>query len=702
MTDIKIKKIEVNSCGPISSLNEDIFPLTLFYAPNESGKTTIVENIAASLFKGASARGDRDFVGASRVTLSGLSAKPSLFSPFDKKNKLDALPGVNGNRYPAGLFNLLYVTGAETALIKERGGVSRTVLKGLLSKQNVYEEVKKKIPGEVGYTGLSRGVVVAQKRMGRFKSYDENRIRLEKINEISDLFHESLSRTRLVRLYKKRSSVAARIEDMKRAKRHLAWKLAVSIEKLRDDLDNEDESHVRRLDDLVREFFHKKKDLRNRQEKLKQFRGLDENVRWLEKAGNEYINCLNSSRNIYGTIFFSASFLFLLSAVFAFFRAGEFILPLIGLSFASLMAAFLFYFVIKKAYTPESSRIIIDQISGEYNRRFNRQLHTAADFEVMKSGLEQKIGEMRSIRGLAEELEHDLAKLGSEITRGLKLMGIADAGEERWGQIIKKLNGRIIQNSRKMSEQRARLDSLSIDRSDYFKDGPAVDYSAEGMNELRRLDGDLQRQIDDEEGKFESIRRSMSEYIGADTAFSESLENISLELNKRIREIERLMTGAISTIIAGHILSDVITEFTSEEDEILEELINDRGITSLVKKFTGRYDRLYIEGEDVFVGNQGEAFNLAHMSTGAQEQVLLALRIGIAEKIMGTEKLFLILDDAFQYSDYNRREGLVNRTVTLVEEGWQVLYFTMDDDIRDRFIDSARSLGEGMFRMIEV
>jgi hypothetical protein len=40
--------------------------------------------------------------------------------------------------------------------------------------------------------------------------------------------------------------------------------------------------------------------------------------------------------------------------------------------------------------------------------------------------------------------------------------------------------------------------------------------------------------------------------------------------------------------------------------------------------------------------------------------------------------------------------------VQIVQSCWQVIYLTMDDDIRGRFRRSAEILEEGMFRLIEL
>ena len=67
------------------------------------------------------------------------------------------------------------------------------------------------------------------------------------------------------------------------------------------------------------------------------------------------------------------------------------------------------------------------------------------------------------------------------------------------------------------------------------------------------------------------------------------------------------------------------------------------------------------------------------------EQVLLALRMGFAAKHLGQNRMFLIMDDAFQHADWQRREYLVEQAVELENSGWQILYLTMDDHIRDLF-----------------
>ena len=92
---------------------------------------------------------------------------------------------------------------------------------------------------------------------------------------------------------------------------------------------------------------------------------------------------------------------------------------------------------------------------------------------------------------------------------------------------------------------------------------------------------------------------------------------------------------------------------------------------------------------------EGESYPLASLSTGTQEQVLLAIRLGLLSHVLEDNTSFIILDDAFQHSDWTRRENLIQIVANLARDGWQILYFTMDDHIRELFEKKIKpSFGE--------
>ena len=94
-----------------------------------------------------------------------------------------------------------------------------------------------------------------------------------------------------------------------------------------------------------------------------------------------------------------------------------------------------------------------------------------------------------------------------------------------------------------------------------------------------------------------------------------------------------------------------------------------------------------LKGDRLIVSDKVRDFPLNDLSTGTQEQVLLVLRIGCAAYVLGKQSLFLVLDDAFQHADWERRERLMDEVIRLGKKGWKILYLTMDDHIRDLFQD---------------
>ena len=107
------------------------------------------------------------------------------------------------------------------------------------------------------------------------------------------------------------------------------------------------------------------------------------------------------------------------------------------------------------------------------------------------------------------------------------------------------------------------------------------------------------------------------------------------------------------------------------------------------------------DGRLILMTDKDEEYSLADISTGAREQIFLALRMGFASIAMEGQTAFLILDDAFQHSDWHRRNNLIAETLNLVNTGWQVFYFTMDDHIRDLFLKAGSTLGD-RFRKLEL
>jgi uncharacterized protein YhaN len=139
----------------------------------------------------------------------------------------------------------------------------------------------------------------------------------------------------------------------------------------------------------------------------------------------------------------------------------------------------------------------------------------------------------------------------------------------------------------------------------------------------------------------------------------------------------------------------VLARIAAEEDERIRMGLQDPAVRRVLQQTTQHYQSVDLENDSLVVRSETADYELAALSTGAREQVLLALRMGFASRLAGGQPLFMLLDDAFQHSDWERRERLVAQVLSMVQAGWQITYLTMDDHLRGLFDAAARqTLGE--------
>ena len=146
----------------------------------------------------------------------------------------------------------------------------------------------------------------------------------------------------------------------------------------------------------------------------------------------------------------------------------------------------------------------------------------------------------------------------------------------------------------------------------------------------------------------------------------------------------------------------MLEQLRTEEDEKIREGLQAPEVAELLTEVAGQTRSLDFENGNLVVRGESADYDLSALSTGAREQVLLALRMGFASRLAGGQPLFLVLDDAFQHTDWERRERLVAQVVELAESGWQVTYLTMDDHLRDLFKNAGEKAFEDDFHYYEI
>jgi uncharacterized protein YhaN len=179
-------------------------------------------------------------------------------------------------------------------------------------------------------------------------------------------------------------------------------------------------------------------------------------------------------------------------------------------------------------------------------------------------------------------------------------------------------------------------------------------------------------------------------------------EDLLFNLRSITEEKQMEYRAQTARLVAMIGVNQILKQIEKEEDLKIQQDINTPEVTALIHSITGSYQSLELINDQVYVSDPYSQYSLSNLSTGAKEQILFALRMGMALNLTGGDPLFLILDDAFQHSDWNRREILVKSIIDLTKMGWQITYLTMDDHIRDLFLKFGKGKLKNKFTFIEL
>ncbi len=313
--------------------------------------------------------------------------------------------------------------------------------------------------------------------------------------------------------------------------------------------------------------------------------------------------------------------------------------------------------------------------------------------------LEKEIAKLEPLSKAKNKKEEDLKILLRErdevlnkIKNEINIIFVTNIEESEWETKISEKIDEYTKLNNEKSKKEGELDGLGIYESDYLADDPQAEYSPMTLQSIENKIEEIKLKINDENQKNSDLKNEICHLIGKD--FTIEWNDLIDALYKAKDDNLNKLQDTEARIVAGKIVHDTIREMQKVEDESLLEAINSQRFKNLLKNLTFNYEELFFEDNESknfdeikIYGNKGE-FYLKDLSTGTKEQVLFALRVTLAEKILG-DKAFLILDDAFQHSDYDRRPRLIDQLFTLADDGWQIIYLTMDDNIRDIFINKG-------------
>ncbi len=708
---IKIDKLSVKDLGPIKSFTASFGILNLIYSRNEKGKTFLTEFIICSLFKNISRWCNLRKGGKGKITISGLRKETIDFSPSSRQ-KLEDYWEISEKGLPVSMAKLLVVKGGETG-IETDDGISKFLVKEVLSGINVLDKIGKdtNISKTIKKVKIEDGKINIP-LLGEGKDYSDT---IDELNSIERQFEEIESEYTqgILKTYRiKEKSLKDNLDRLDKAKRYKAYLISEKIKELDLKLKYIPDDELRKIENELSLYRSKKEYCSQLEEKYKNTLKKSRNFKWLESALPHYKDLSLKTTKKPGNFLLFACGIFaatgITAAVVLLFHYQKISVIVLTLYLAIICFCFLGSLISTFTYIKkfqnfskqagQSEELI--KIKKEFKTRIGQEL---SNIVLLESALNEERGfngESIVIKEQADSLNEELIELSSSINQKIESFTGKEIKEKDRETILKDLQLYNRNLKDRIDKETRELYKLAVSETDYISEDNGTIYNHQEYEKTRSALESVREGIKNQEDRIGKLKYRICEKTRDDPSISweDLIENLRLkrfEVQDRLRDIT-------ANIAAGYSVYKVISRLREEEDVKIQEGLQSKTVLTPLKDITGRYNKLTLDNDRLIVSDKYDDFDIRDLSTGAKEQVMLALRIGFTSKILKEDTLFLILDDAFQHSDWQKREILINKLADIADKGWQVIYLTMDDNIKGLFDKAGKKFEAGKYMNFEL
>jgi len=686
-----IEKVHVCRIEPLTQdFTIDAKSLNLIYGPNEAGKTLITEFMLKCLFRTRrSSWLTRDRwkpERGSRIELTLPNGEKVTLTTSSRKC-LEDLLGVSEPSLPPNLSRLMVVKSGETALSDVTpGGLDRDILKQILSNEELLDNLRNRLSKTLGKARFVDGEIVADDR-GPNRDLREKLELINRLERILSSVREQLSGAPIARKKLELKAVEDSLADLERARDHRAYCLKVEIE----DLESRKKALPERSDlhqsiSDLRLCTARKEDLNQKLATVEQLEEETSDLPWLlnvlEVLDGFSTTAPETGASTFFTVAMYSAFALAVVSALAGWTVPGVISLLAGVAFVVARVNSL-----KKLLTNSEQIKVISRLSTEFKRRSGRELTDRATLKTMIETLQKSADLREHIRGEMTALETEVADLLEKVDSVLQVLPHEEMRENR-NETITGVISELDELGESMELKRQEMNALG--NSIILETPAAVAWDQSRHMSLLTRREELQRELEQLEDASSGLKKTIANELN-ETSMS-SMEEHTEALMKRIETVSEEHIRMKARALAEMQVHIVLDDLALHEDETIRRGLRSDTVASTLSKVTGYsgLDLDEIRRVIVRTSDGSEPFFLDELSTGAREQILLALRSGFLQDLL-REPAFLILDDAFQHSDWARRKVMVDLTFDLIREGWQIFYFTMDDHVRDLFIEAAAS-----------
>ena len=706
---IRIEKINISRQGPLDrDFNFEPGELNLIYGHNETGKTYIVEAMIGMLFR--TGRNTpwilkktklheptvRRWNLRGKIKVSGLESNVTVFTPGGSKLEDYTVSGIS---FPEELSRLMVVRAGDTRLSAASDGKGDSILRTCLSGKGVLDEIEKNIKHEsVKNAIIEEGIIKADHKglvSDRVKALDE----VESLEALRIEVDENASLSAVNSLERTISGLTDQLNELENARKHRAFMLDKELREL--ELAKEDLPSENQLIDILTDIGLLEAKMKNMDEIERRLGDSvleEDNYIWIKKAREEYLSHPEISNGKYSKekICNVLLFTFIITTVIT----GFFSKPL-TIVFALGALLCLTLRIIGRVKTVSAlTELRREKLEKEFGRRFQRELTDSAVLEVECQKLETEQLRLKSLTESLNSIKHETVSIKERILSQFYVMTGERISDNRWDARIESIRKKRKKVAEAIISQSTLLSSLNVAPDSYLPDPASVEWDQKRYQFLKDKLETVSKRLERKKQDIEILKAKLA------AATRKKTSDIRLLLTA----LEERRTGAAADYkeLTARILAEnqvylAVSEYREKENARLEEALESPAVISPLYRITEHYSGLKMDsgGYLILTTADGEEFPLEQLSTGAVEQVYVSLRTAFAELSMGGTA-FLILDDAFQHSDWERRKNLVSHIIGLVNNGWQVFYFTMDDNLKELFDNYGKELNRNAYKSISL
>lgn len=690
---IFIKEIIAKNIGPIDkTFSMDLGILNLIYGYNETGKTYLVEFLIRCLFR----KNDkywrlREKVGSGKVVVSGLNDDDIEFRMASRKPKIEDFLCTKEVGLPTDISKLLVVKGAELELKRNiEAGIDKEIIKNYLSSKAILDSIYDPITKAIRSTLIENQEIILGGKAGLTNKYEELK---EKLSVTDVLFREndklySGGNRRI--LSDKLTAVRQEIERLTHAKRYEAYRISQKIYGLEKERNRTSADQLHDLSQKLSAYKTNKVYHRDIEKKLAAANEGSKHYNWLKCANQLYQNLMSERVSEPHWIFPYLTLLLVALTVLSLFLRP--LWPKLLLFAVTVFVGLVYFIKYRQSVQKVGVNEELQKLEREFENRFKYKLSGLPDLE---KEIEEQGKVYHQSVGLCQQYEESAVSLKTQqqqISDSFVQVVGQEIDEDAWTEKVRVLRSKQQELSRKIEVLKEKYVYRTVEDADYLDSSPGIKYDRKRHEKLFEDETKISKQLEEELEQLQRLKQRICDQTHDEISID--WETLIGNLQQRREHLLHEYKDTAAQIIGQVAVCRVIEELVAIEDVQIQQELTSTVVQAPLYEVTKKYKTVRLEDEQLIVSGDTDEFFLSKLSTGAQEQVLLALRIGLARKLMKKSNLFLILDDAFQYSDHERRINLMDVVVNLAKNGWQIVYFTMDNNIRDLFDGVGKSFGD--------